>query len=199
MRIFCGPAARRIALALAFALAAPDGGIADPPAQPKQPTQPQAGAQAEAPAAPEAVAGLGPVTNLPLPRYLSLRSDEVNVRRGPGLEYRVDWVFLRRGMPVRIIDEYGDWRRVVDADDAGGWVYQSLLTGRRTVLVTAPEVSFRAKPADTAAPTARAEQGVVAHLLRCLPEWCQVEVEGAQGWLRKSTVWGVEPDEVYGG
>jgi SH3-like domain-containing protein len=133
-----------------------------------------------------------------MPRYVSLRGGEINVRRGPGLEYRIDWVFQRSGLPVRIIDEYNNWRRIADSDDAGGWVYHALLTGRRTALVTAPEVSFRVEPDDTAALAARAEQGVVADLLQCLADWCRVEAEGSEGWLRKTAIWGVEPGEVFG-
>jgi hypothetical protein len=76
------------------------------------------------------VVELGPETNLPLPRFVSLRGGKVNVRRGPGLEYRIDWVFQRSGLPVRVIDEYGNWRRIADSDDAGGWVYPSRLTQR---------------------------------------------------------------------
>jgi len=87
---------------------------------------------------------VGPVTKLPMPRYVSLRSGEVNVRRGPGLNYRIDWVFQRTGLPVRIVDEYQNWRRVADSDDAGGWVFHALLTARRTALVTDPEVALRA-------------------------------------------------------
>jgi SH3-like domain-containing protein len=140
---------------------------------------------------------VGPETNLPMPRYVSLRGTEVNVRRGPGLEYRIDWVFQRRGLPVRVIDEYGNWRRIADSDDAGGWVYHALLTAKRMALVTAPEVSFRAEPAEDAAATAEAEQGVVAHLLQCQRDWCQVEASGTEGWLRKDTIWGVDPGEVF--
>jgi len=173
MRISPGLAAMRLALALAFALAG------SAPAQ-------------------EPTVELGPVTNLPLPRYVSLRAGEVNVRRGPGLEYRIDWVFRRSGLPVRIIDEYGHWRRIADSDDAGGWVYHALLTGRRTALVTAPEVTFRAEPDADATATAHAEQGVVAHLLQCRPEWCEVEAEGREGWVPKGAIWGVEADEVFG-
>ena len=174
MKISRGPAAMCLALALAFAVA----GAA--PAQ-------------------EPPAELGPETNLPLPRYVSLRAGEVNVRRGPGLEYRIDWVFRRSGLPVRVVDEYGNWRRITDSDDAGGWVYHALLTGRRMALVTAPEVTFRAEPDAAAAPTARAEQGVVAHLLQCRAEWCEVEAEGSEGWVPKGTIWGVGADEVFGG
>jgi SH3-like domain-containing protein len=141
---------------------------------------------------------LGSETNLPLPRYVSLRGSKVRARRGPGLEYRIDWVFQRTGLPVRVIDEYGNWRRIADSDNAGGWVYHALLTGRRMALITAPEVAFRAEPDGTSAITAHAEQGVVARLLKCRAEWCEVETKGAGGWLPKTTIWGVEPNEVFG-
>jgi SH3-like domain-containing protein len=140
---------------------------------------------------------VGSETNLPIPRYVSLRGGKVNVRRGPGLEYRIDWVFQRAGLPVRVIDEYGNWRRIADSDDAGGWVYHSLLTGRRTVLITETEVTFRAEPDDNAPATAHAEQGVVARLLQCAGAWCEVQAEGATGWLRKFAIWGVEPGEAF--
>ena len=140
--------------------------------------------------------GVGPVTNLPLPRYVSLRSSEINVRRGPGLDYRKDWVFHRAGLPVRIVEEYGDWRRIVDKDDAGGWVYHAMLSGRRTVVVLEDGVVLRTDPTDAAPPTARAEQGVVARLHACQPDWCVIEADGYSGWVRKPSIWGVEPDEV---
>ena len=142
---------------------------------------------------------VGPVTKLALPRYVSLRADEVNVRRGPGLDYPIDWVFQRAGLPVRIVDEYGHWRRVVDSDEAGGWVYHALLTARRTALVTAAEVAFREAPSETAAPTARAERGVVAELLACRADWCEVQAEGISGWVPKASIWGMAPEETFGG
>ena len=142
---------------------------------------------------------LGPETNLPMPRYVSVRSSKVYVRRGPGLEYRIDWIFQRAGMPVKIIDEYGHWRRIADADNSVGWVYHALLTSRRMALVTAPELTFRARPDDAAPATATAEQGVVAHLLECQAEWCLIEAAGTEGWVRKSDIWGVEPGEVFRG
>jgi SH3-like domain-containing protein len=148
------------------------------------------------PAPAETGDGVGEVTNLPVPRYVSLRSSEINVRRGPGLDYRKDWVFHRAGLPVRIIEEYGDWRRIVDKDDAGGWVYHAMLTGRRTVLVTAEEVVLRSEASETAAPVARAEQGVVARLRACRLDWCEIEAEGHDGWVSKGAIWGVDPDEI---
>ena len=73
----------------------------------------------------------GPVTNLPLPRFVSMRAESANARRGPSLDQRVDWEFVRRGLPLEITAEYGQWRRVRDADGAGGWVHHALLSGRR--------------------------------------------------------------------
>ena len=142
---------------------------------------------------------LGPETNLPLPRYVSLRAAEVNVRRGPGLDYRIDWVFMRAGLPVRIVDEYSNWRKIADSDNAGGWVYHALLTRHRTVLVTEPEVTLREGPSEDTAAPARAAQGVVAALRQCQPDWCEVQADGHRGWVRKAAVWGVDPDEVFGG
>lgn len=136
--------------------------------------------------------GLGPVTKLPLPRYVSLRSNEINVRRGPGLDYRKDWVFRRASLPVRVVDEYGDWRRIVDSDGAGGWVYHSLLSGRRTVLVTSPMATLRDRPVETAVPVAQAEQGVVARLDECQPRWCRIGIGGVEGWVLREALWGVE-------
>ena len=139
---------------------------------------------------------LGTVTNLPIPRYVSLRATEINVRRGPGLDYRKDWVFQRAGLPVRVVEEYGDWRRIVDHDNAGGWVFHAMITGRRTVLVTAERAFLRELPAETAAATAQAERGVVARLRRCQIDWCEVEADGYAGWVNKKAIWGVDADEV---
>src|SRR5690625_3514981 len=142
--------------------------------------------------------GLGSVTNLPVPRYVSLRSDRINVRRGPGLDYRKDWVFRRAGLPVKIIDEYGDWRRIVDMDQAGGWVYHAMLTGRRTGVVIADEAVLRTQPSDAGPARPPAEQGVVARLHSCRPDGCRIESGGYRGWVEKAAIWGVEPDEVMG-
>ena len=139
---------------------------------------------------------VGSVTNLPLPRYVSLRSDEINVRRGPGLDYRKDWIFRRAGLPVRVVDEYKGWRRIVDRDEAGGWVYHALITGRRTVLITADRVFLRTDPAESAEATAEAEEGVIARLRACRPLWCQIEADNHRGWVPKSAIWGVGDSEV---
>ena len=139
---------------------------------------------------------VGSVTKLPIPRFVSLRSSNINVRRGPGLDYRKDWVFRRAGWPVQVLEEYGNWRRIADMDNAGGWVFHAMITGRRTVVMTEDLVTLTADPDPEARPIARAERGVVATLRTCQPRWCEVEVDGHTGWVPKSAVWGVGPDET---
>jgi len=139
----------------------------------------------------------GSVTNLPLPRYVSIKSGEVNVRRGPSLTHRVDWVFTRKDMPVEITAEYGHWRRVRDRDGAGGWVHYSLLSGTRTALVTDALLDLRATPLPNATVILQAEAGVIARLLECRPEWCRVTINGEKGWASKTSLWGVDPDEIF--
>lgn len=138
----------------------------------------------------------GQVTNLPLPRYVSLKTSEGNARRGPGLSHRIDWVFKRAGMPLKVTGEYEHWRRVEDADGLGGWVNFALLSGVRTVVVTQDMAEFRARPDDGSEVVYQAEVGVVGRILECLPDWCRVNVEGEKGWARKSTFWGADPGEV---
>lgn len=138
----------------------------------------------------------GPVTNLPLPRYVSMKASEGNVRRGPSLTHRIDWVFKRRGMPLEITAEYGHWRRVRDQDGAGGWVHYALLSGVRTVLIQEDMLTVHAHPNPQAPITAAFEYGVVARLGECAEAWCEITAGGYSGWAPKSKLWGVAPEEV---
>lgn len=138
----------------------------------------------------------GSVTNLPLPRFVSMKATEGNVRRGPSLTHRVDWVFKRREMPLEITAEHGHWRRVRDRDGAGGWVHYSLLSGVRTVIVEKDMLPLLKKPQDGTPITARLELGVIARLNDCTPDWCYLNAGGYKGWAPKSALWGVAPDEI---
>jgi SH3-like domain-containing protein len=141
---------------------------------------------------------LGPETNLPLPRFVSLNTDRANVRRGPGLSHRIDWVYLRRGMPLQIVAEHGRWRRVRDKDETGGWIHHALLRGARSaIVIEAPNAPLRADPAPEAPIVALAEAGAIGWLETCEPRWCLLEADGVEGWLQKSAIWGAEPDEVF--
>jgi SH3-like domain-containing protein len=138
---------------------------------------------------------VGCVTNLPLPRYVSLKGSEGNARRGPGLTHRIDWVFTRSGMPLKITAEYENWRRVEDYEGAGGWVHYSLLSGARTALVTLDMAELRDAPDAGSTVTAQAELGVILRILECAADWCRVAIEGQRGWVQKAAIWGVKPDE----
>ena len=137
----------------------------------------------------------GPVTKLPLPRYVSMKASEGNVRRGPSVAHRVDWIFKRRNMPVQIIAEYGHWRRVVDRDGAGGWMHYSLLSGARTVIVETEMTPLYDDPDAAARVAAYAEAGVIAHLGTCQSGWCNLRVGSAEGWTEAGNLWGVARGE----
>ena len=138
----------------------------------------------------------GSVTNLPLPRYVSLKGSEGNARRGPSLSHRIDWVFRHAGMPLRVTAEFGHWRRVEDQDGAGGWVHYSLLSGVRTAIVHKDMLDLMAKPEARANVVARAEAGAIVRLHECNIDWCRVSGGGEKGWVPKTTIWGADPDEI---
>lgn len=148
------------------------------------------------PAKPARDPSKGAVTNLPIPRYVSLKGNEGNARRGPSLTHRIDWVFTTSGMPLRITAEHENWRRVEDAEGMGGWVHYSLLSGVRSILVAAPMADFHDTPDLRAGVAFQAEAGVIGRLLECLPDWCRVKIEGEKGWVQKEALWGVEAGEV---
>ena len=147
-------------------------------------------------ASPGAVAA--ETTGLPLPRFVSLRADEVNLRTGPGVQYPIDWVYRRSLLPVEIIAEYNTWRKIRDWQGTEGWVHQSMLGRERTVIVTGKLRTLRNKSDTTGRPVAQAEAGIIARLLECpdASTWCRVEVDGFEGWFRRVEFWGVYRNEV---
>lgn len=132
-------------------------------------------------------------SGLPLPRFVSLRSDQVNMRSGPGVRYPVDWVYLRRNLPVEVIAEFDTWRKIRDADGAEGWVHQSMLAGRRTVQVLQNRAPLRRTADELGNPAALLEAGVVGRLMQCPTgsDFCRVEINGVTGWLKRAEFWGV--------
>jgi len=142
-------------------------------------------------------------SGLPLPRFVSLKSARVNMRVGPGRDYMVDWMYLKRGLPVEVIQEYDTWRKVRDSEGNEGWVLHSLLSGDRTAIVAPWQegddmIELHAKPSRDARIVARMEPGVVAPVKACHAGWCEIEVAGARGYVRQKQVWGVYPDENFG-
>ncbi len=143
---------------------------------------------------------LGP-SGLPLPRFVSLKSARVNSRVGPGTNYSVDWMYTKAGLPMEIIQEYDNWRRVRDADGSEGWVNQSLLSGKRTAIV-APwqrgketQINLMRRPAEDASVVAMLEPGVIGTITSCDGRWCEMTFSGNSGWISQSLVWGAYPGE----
>lgn len=136
-------------------------------------------------------------TGLPIPRFVSLRAGEVNLRTGPGVRYPVEWVYRRRWMPVQIIAEFDTWRKIRDWEGTEGWVHQSMLSGRRSALIIGERQNLYRRPDTTAPVVARAEAGVIGRLEECDDLWCRGEVAGIEGWLLKSSFWGAFEDERF--
>ena len=131
-----------------------------------------------------------------LPRFVSLRSDQVNLRVGPGENYPIEWVLTRKDMPVEIVKEFDTWRMIRDWQGTEGWVHEKMLTGKRAVIVKGGIRTLHRQP-DVASPAvARAEPGVVARLIECRADWCRIDAADKSGWVQRGDLWGVYPDEV---
>lgn len=145
-------------------------------------------------------------TGLAVPRFVSLKSDRVNLRQGPGTEYPTAWVFRRAGLPVEIIKEFESWRQVRDADGTTGWVLGSMLSGRRTAVILPWEVKagqaqqslamLRDDDTERAAAVAQVEAGVLANIISCDGKWCRVSVGGFRGYIEQPKLWGAYDGEV---
>jgi len=133
-----------------------------------------------------------------LPRFASLRSDEVNMRAGPGTRYRIDWVYKRRDLPVEIEREFDVWRWVRDADGIQGWVHQATLMGRRNFIVGKNEATLRSSASDSASPVAILKPGVIGRIRSCpaASDWCDVQTGSYRGYLRREAFWGLLPGET---
>ncbi len=139
-------------------------------------------------------------SGLPVPRFVSLKSDHVNVRGGPNKDQDVSWVYTRPGLPVEITAEYENWRRIRDSEGSEGWVYHSLLSGKRTAFVAKSKSSIAPvalhDSADPASPTkAMLEPGVLGIVKRCSGRWCRFRGDGFDGWIEQGRLWGVYPNE----
>lgn len=147
------------------------------------------------------VAGSG----LPLPRFVSLKADRVNLRSGPGTEYPTVWVYKRAGLPLEVIKEFENWRQVRDSEGTTGWVLQSFLSGRRTALVlpwelksgaAAPHVVVHNSDSESSKAVAKVEAGVIANLHDCDGRWCHITIDDFRGYLEQKKLWGIYENEV---
>jgi SH3-like domain-containing protein len=141
----------------------------------------------------------GTASGLPVPRFVSLKAAKVNMHVGPGKQYEVTWLYQRAGLPVEITAEFENWRRIRDGDGTEGWVYHSLLSGRRTGVVSTKNkdnlVPLRVSSTATSGLTAKLQPGVVAAVKQCNGDWCHVSGENFDGWIEQTHLWGVYPNE----
>ena len=138
----------------------------------------------------------GQVTNLPIPRYVSLKTNEANARRGPSLSHKIDWIYKRQNMPLEIYAEYENWRRVRDFEGLGGWVHYTLLSGKRYVLIKNELLEMRLLPSVESQVIAKLPQFNIANLDKCNIDWCRIIDNGYKGWVLKSEIWGVYNNET---
>lgn len=142
----------------------------------------------------------GQVTGLPLPRFVSLKADEVNVRRGPAWDQGIAWVFRRAGLPVEVIAEFDVWRQVRDSEGGTGWVVGTLLSGRRTVLIApwkpnGQPIDLHAEASRSSAVSAKLSPGVLGDVSDCDGQWCRITAGSVSGYLSQDLVWGAYPGE----
>ena len=140
-------------------------------------------------------------SGFPVPRFVSLKSNRINVRVGPSQDHRIGWTFVRAGLPVEIVQEYGNWRRIRDWEGSEGWVLHSLLTGQRTALVTPWEkdgtTPLRVEPRSDARVTAELGPNVLARVEECSKGWCNVSGKEFEGYIDQTRLFGVYPDETF--
>ncbi len=136
-------------------------------------------------------------SGLPIPRYVALKADEVNLRVGPGKRYPTRYVYKRQGLPVQIIEEFAHWRKITDYEGSSGWVHKNMLDGKRTAIILDKTQNLYDDPKADARAVMRADKLVIGTLKRCEPDWCALEIHKRKGWIRKADIWGVTREEVF--
>ncbi len=144
----------------------------------------------------------GTATGLPVPRYVSLKSGRANVRRGPGTDFPIDWVYRKSGVPLEVIAESNNWRRIRDHEGDGGWIWHTMLAGERSAIVDAAAedggpVALHAEPDGASEVVAYVEKGLVARVTACKENWCRLTAQGHDGWIARGALWGVYPGEDF--
>ena len=136
-------------------------------------------------------------TGLPLPRFVSLKSNKVNLRRGPSLDYKIDWVYKRKHLPLMIVSEFGHWRQVTDFEGYTGWIYKDLLSGSRYVIVNNEETLLRNKATFDSLGKAILKRKVIAKLIDCEGLWCFIRISNMRGYVLAEHIWGISINKRY--
>jgi SH3-like domain-containing protein len=138
-------------------------------------------------------------SGLPLPRFVSIKAERVNMRIGPGTDYAVDWMYQKKGLPLEIVQEYDNWRRVRDSEGAEGWIYQSLLSGKRTAIASpwnkgkSQLMDLQDGPSEESETIAQVQPGAIGTISSCNGNWCEISFGSAEGWMKQTLLWGAYP------
>lgn len=135
--------------------------------------------------------------DLKIPRFVSLKSDSANVRFGPGSKYDIKWQYVKKNMPLEIIAEFEDWRKVRDVQGEEGWLHRAVLSGRRAGIIVNQNQFIKQKPSEDSTPVAKLEIGVIGILKKCQKDWCLFSIRGYDGWISKKYLWGVYKEESF--
>jgi SH3-like domain-containing protein len=154
---------------------------------------------------------IGSATGLPLPRFVTLKSGEVNLRKGPNMKYPIVWTYKSKGYPIEVVAEFENWRKLRDQDGSEGWTHENLISGNRNAVINNNyyinkpnytgnnnELIIFRYPDESSYPMVRIEFGVIVGLKKCQVDWCKVKVNDITGWVNKKNLWGVYPDEIIG-
>jgi SH3-like domain-containing protein len=138
-----------------------------------------------------ALATPGSAQDREVPYWATIKTDELNMRVGPSVEYKVAWVYKRKGLPVKVIRVTEGWRRIRDHEGDEGWVTANLLSAERGGLVVGEGlVAMRETPSESGKLKWNLQPGVVGKLGECNPGWCELDVAGRAGWVRADRLWG---------
>ena len=138
----------------------------------------------------------GDVTGLPIPRFVSAKSNKMNVRRGPNSGHQIDWVYKLRGVPLKVTAEYENWRKIEDFEGEGGWAHARLLSGTRFVIFLNDKTTLKRKPNKNALDIVVIGRGVIAKLISSSDDWGEVSLKGYKGWVLRDRVWGLLENEI---
>ena len=135
-------------------------------------------------------------SGLPVPRFVTLKSNEVNMRVGPGREYPLSWVYKQKNLPLKVIAEFDTWRKVIDHEGTIGWVHSQLVGLKRYALIQSRLTKLHRKPDSTSTVLAVADKGVLLELQICEPQWCRVASDSLRAYVRRDDIWGVLETET---
>ncbi len=142
-------------------------------------------------------ADIGKETGLEIPRYVSLKSDDANIRVGPSKNYPIEIKYIKKNYPLKVLEEYEEWRKVEDFKKNIGWIHKSLISGTRTGIVLSND-NKTIKLLNTLNGNIIGEigSGNIVFLERCKIDWCLVSSPNYKGWIDKKYIWGVKEKEV---